>query len=161
MWSIDGGARPIASLKELPMSKAARICVIDDDVLLLGATALCLRDAGYEVLTAPGAAAGLDAIERNGADAIVTDMNMPGTSGAQLIAEVRSKWPDMPIIAMSGSWTADGTSMLAAAQALGADALLPKPFRAAELGDMLNRMLTSKGDRDPHWSAVRSDGLLP
>jgi DNA-binding response OmpR family regulator len=126
------------------MSRRARICVIDDEVLLLGATALCLRDAGYEVLTAPGAAAGLDAIERTGVDAIVTDMNMPGTSGAQLIAEVRAKWPDMPIIAMSGSQLADGTSMLDAARALGADALLPKPFRAAELGAMLNHMLALK-----------------
>jgi DNA-binding NtrC family response regulator len=126
------------------MSKSARICVIDDEVILLRATAVCLREAGYEVVTAPGAAAGLDAIDRTSVDAIVTDMNMPGTSGAQLIAEVRTKWPDMPIIAMSGSHAVDGTSVLAAAHALGATALLPKPFRASDLGDMLNRVLALK-----------------
>jgi CheY-like chemotaxis protein len=126
-----------------------RICLIDDDVIVLDATALGLRDAGYAVQTAPGAAAGLDLIQRCGADAIITDMNMPGTSGAQLIAQVRASWPEMPIIAISGSNTADGQSMLDAARALGADALLPKPFRVAQLKDVLDRVLAAKRDAQP------------
>ena len=121
-----------------------RICLIDDDVIVLDATALGLRDAGYAVLTAPGAAAGLDLIQRGGADVIVTDMNMPGTSGAQLIAEARASWPDIPIVAMSGSITADGESMLDAARALGANALLTKPFRLAQLKEVLDQVLASK-----------------
>jgi CheY-like chemotaxis protein len=128
-----------------------RICLIDDDVILLDATALGLREAGYAVLTAPGAAAGLDLVQRGGADIIVTDINMPGTSGGELIAQARASWPDLPIIAISGSNTADGESMLDAARALGADALLSKPFRIAQLKDMLNRVLTEKqgARRDP------------
>ena len=121
-----------------------RICLIDDDVIVLDATALGLRDAGYAVLTAPGAAAGLDLIQRGGADVIVTDMNMPGTSGAQLIAQARASWPDIPIVAMSGSITADGESMLDAARALGANALLTKPFRLAQLKEVLDQVLASK-----------------
>jgi DNA-binding response OmpR family regulator len=121
-----------------------RICLIDDDVMVLEAMAIGLRDAGYAVLTAPGAAAGLDLIQRGGADIIVTDMNMPGTSGAQLIAQARASWPDMPIIAMSGSISADGASMLDAAAALGADALLPKPFRIADLKGVLDRVLAAR-----------------
>jgi DNA-binding response OmpR family regulator len=126
------------------MSERTRICVIDDDVFILDAVTSALRDAGYEVLTAPGAAAGLDIVVRTGADAIVTDMNMPGTSGAQLIAEARARWPDMPIVAISGSINAEGESMLDAAHALGADALLPKPFRAAELTIVLGRVLSQR-----------------
>jgi DNA-binding response OmpR family regulator len=121
-----------------------RICLIDDDVMVLDATAVGLRDAGYLVLTAPGAAAGLDLIQRTGADAIITDMNMPGTSGAQLIAEARASWPTMPIIAISGSVTADGGSMLDEARALGADALLSKPFRIAHLKTVLDQLLAPK-----------------
>jgi CheY-like chemotaxis protein len=121
-----------------------RICLIDDDVIVLDATALGLRDAGYAVMTAPGAAAGLDLIQRGGADAIVTDMNMPRTSGAQLIAEARASWPAIPIIAMSGSITAEGESMLDAARALGADALLQKPFRVAQLKEILDQVLADK-----------------
>jgi DNA-binding response OmpR family regulator len=126
-----------------------RICLIDDDVMVLDAMAVGLRDAGYAVLTAPGAVAGLDLIQRGGADAIVTDMNMPGTSGAQLIAEARSSWPDMPIIAMSGSVTEEGASMLDIAKRLGADALLPKPFRVAQLKAVLDRVLAAKHKNAP------------
>ena len=123
------------------MSGPARICVIDDEVAVLDATALGLREAGYDVLTAPGAAAGLDLIARGGFDAIVTDMNMPGTSGAQLIVEARARWADMPIVAISGSIDAAGESMLDTALALGADALLPKPFRAAEIKRVIEGVL--------------------
>jgi CheY-like chemotaxis protein len=128
-----------------------RICLIDDDVLALDAMANGLREAGYAVLTAPGAAAGLDLVQRGGADAIVTDMNMPGTSGAQLIAEARASWPHMPIVAISGSSLADGESMLDAARALGADALLPKPFRISQLREVLDGILAAKhaSQRDP------------
>lgn len=37
----------------------SRVCLVDDDILVRDALALGLQDAGYEVLTAPGAAAGL------------------------------------------------------------------------------------------------------
>jgi CheY-like chemotaxis protein len=126
------------------MNERVRICVIDDDVVVLDAMAVGLADAGYTVLTAPGAVAGLDLIARAGADVIVTDMNMPGTSGAQFIAEARAQWPDTPIIAMSGSLTAEGGSMLDLARALGADALLPKPFRAGVLVTELERLLADR-----------------
>jgi CheY-like chemotaxis protein len=126
------------------MSERTRICVIDDDVVVLDAMAIGLTDAGYDVATAPGAVAGLDLIARTGADVIVTDMNMPGTSGAQLIAEARAHWPEIPIIAMSGSLTAEGGSMLDMARALGADVLLPKPFRAAVLKVELERLLAGR-----------------
>jgi CheY-like chemotaxis protein len=136
------------------MSKAARICVIDDEVVVLDATASGLREAGYDVLTAPGAAAGLDMIDRAEIDAIVTDMNMPGTSGAQLIAEARARWPNLPIIAISGSHTAEGESMLDSARALGADALVPKPFRAAVLRDVLASVLAQR-QNEPLLAAAR------
>lgn len=121
-----------------------RICLIDDDVMVLDATANGLREAGYAVLTAPGAAAGLDLIQRAGADVIITDMDMPGTTGAQLIAEARASWPHLPIIAISGSLTGEGGSMLDEARALGADALLPKPFRVAHLKTVLDQVLAPK-----------------
>ena len=125
-----------------------RICIIDDDVALLEAAAAGLREAGYAVMAAPGAAAGLDLVMRAGADAIITDMNMPGTSGAQLIAEARASWPHMPIVAVSGSQTAEGESMLDMARDLGADALVSKPFRLAELKRVLDDVVARKQVRE-------------
>jgi len=60
------------------MTAKIRVCLIDDDVVVLEASAPALRDLGYVVMAAPGAAAGLDIAERESVDAIVTDLNMPG-----------------------------------------------------------------------------------
>lgn len=122
------------------MSRKFRICLIDDDVILLGALASGLREAGYIVFTAPGAAAGLDVVTREGADVIVTDMRMPGTSGSELIQQARSNWPGMIIIAMSGLGSIDGAPVVDLALARGASAFIHKPLRVAELIHVLNEL---------------------
>ena len=115
------------------MTKRARLCLIDDDTFVRDAMALGLGDAGFEVITAPGAAAGLDVLDREHIDVVITDMNMPGTGGAQFIPEARARWPQMPIVAISGAAVIDGRNTADVARALGADATLIKPFRAREL----------------------------
>jgi DNA-binding response OmpR family regulator len=122
----------------------ARVCLIDDDIYVRDAMALGLSDAGFEVVTAPGVAAGLDLITREGADAIVTDMHMPGTDGESLIAEARRRWPHIPIVCITGSISFGGEDIEDVARRLGANALIIKPFRAAELAATLTRLLAEK-----------------
>jgi DNA-binding response OmpR family regulator len=129
------------------MSAAAQICLIDDDVFVRDALALGLTDAGFKVLTAPGAAAGYDLTARENIDALVTDLNMPGTNGAQLIAQVRARWPELPIVAISGATVINGLSAPDVARARGADAVLIKPFRARELAALLRRLLAARQTR--------------
>lgn len=126
------------------MPTRARICLIDDDIFVRDAMALGLGDAGFDVITAPGAAAGFDIASREAIDAIITDMNMPGTGGAQFIPEARSRWPDIPIIAISGAPVIDGRNTADVARDLGADATLIKPFRARELAALIDRVLESR-----------------
>lgn len=123
------------------MTKRARLCLIDDDMFVRDAMALGLGDAGFEVITAPGAAAGLDVLDREHIDVVITDMNMPGTGGAQFIPEARARWPQMPIVAISGAAIIDGRNTADIARALGADATLIKPFRARELAALIERVL--------------------
>jgi len=123
------------------MSAHARVCLVDDDIFVRDALALGLSDAGYEVLTAPGAAAGFDIVRREKIDAIVTDMNMPGTDGAQFICELRAQWPVLPIVAISGAATIGGRSTPEIAAELGANQTLIKPFRARALADVLQSVL--------------------
>lgn len=115
----------------------ARLCLIDDDIFILEALALELKRHNYEVRVAPGAAAGLDVVRREGVDAVVTDINMPGTNGMTLITQIRSAWPTLPIIAMSGSYDADGKSLSEAAVEIGANCAISKPFRASQLLPLL------------------------
>lgn len=125
------------------MAKRARILLIDDDIFVRDAMALGLDDAGFDVVTAPGAAAGFDIASRELVHAIVTDMNMPGASGAELISEARSRWPDMPIIAISGAATINGRNTSDIARDLGAQATLIKPFRAKQLAALIDEALAA------------------
>jgi DNA-binding response OmpR family regulator len=123
-------------------SRMPKVCLIDDDLFVRDALSLGLSDAGFEVVTAPGAAAGLDIVLRGGIDAIVTDMNMPGVNGSQLISDVRARWADLPLVAMTGASTIDGRPAEEVARKLGADVCMIKPFRAAQLAATLNALLT-------------------
>ncbi len=126
------------------MSQRARICLIDDDIFVRDALGLGLSDAGFDVLTAPGAAAGYDIVAREHVDAVVTDMNMPGTGGAELIAELRARWPLLPIVAITGGPTVGGRDIEVAARELGANAALAKPFRAQALAEVLERLVAAR-----------------
>jgi DNA-binding response OmpR family regulator len=119
----------------------SRICLIDDDIYVRDAMALGLSDLGFEVLTAPGAAAGFDLVQREGVDAIVTDIHMPGSDGTQLIQQARERWPTLPIVAITGSTDFGADSVEAVAKRLGADEVMRKPFRAGELAQTLRRLL--------------------
>ena len=127
------------------MNARVRICLIDDDIFVRDAMALGLSDAGYDVVTAPGAAAGFDIASRETIlQAIVTDMNMPGTGGAQFIPEARVRWPHLPIVAISGAAIIDGRDTAEVACELGADAALIKPFRARELAAVIERAIAAR-----------------
>ncbi len=119
------------------------ICLIDDDIYVRDALALGLKDAGYQVNTAPGAVAGLDLIRRGAVDAIITDMNMPGTGGAALISQARAAWPNMPIIAITGVREVEGRDVVEIAYERGASAVLAKPFRILEMVALLGRLLNA------------------
>ena len=123
----------------------ARICLVDDDIFVRDALALGLNDAGFDVVSAPGAAAGFDLAERENVDAIVTDMYMPGTGGAQFIPQLRERWPAIPIVAISGAGVIDGKPTEQAARELGANAAMVKPFRARELANLLSTLLAQRG----------------
>ena len=126
--------------------RSTRICLIDDDIYVRDALALGLKDAGYDVSTAPGAVAGLDLLMHAGADAIITDMSMPGTGGATLISQARAAWPQMPIIAISGANQIEGRDTAEVARQCGASAVLAKPFRVLEMVALLDRLMSSGMD---------------
>src|SRR3989441_3678614 len=82
----------------------ARVLIVDDDPALLQALpqGLQLRMAGVTVETADSAAVALDRIAARDYDAIVTDIKMPGMDGLTLLAEIRARQPDTPILIITG-----------------------------------------------------------
>jgi CheY-like chemotaxis protein len=77
------------------------LCIDDDDTGLL-IRKMMLEAEGYKVLSARGGQEGLDALASSRVDAIILDYQMPSMNGAEVARSIRQKWPDLPIVMLSG-----------------------------------------------------------
>ena len=128
----------------------AAILLGDDDPEVRFALGMLLREAGNEVLEADGCKEILDSAAGRRPDLVVTDVNMPGMGGPELIEQLRRIRPGVPIIAMTGGGMHQ-TPELAAILAgnAGADRVLQKPFGNDELLAEVSTLLSDTGDSDP------------
>jgi len=123
----------------LKRAKMAHLLVIDDDAAVRQTMRRMLLDAGHSVVEADDGTTGLAQLTQSPIDIVLTDIFMPGTEGVETIQQIRRLRPSMKIIAMSGSYSSE--AYLSAAAKLGAQAILKKPFRTAELRDTINQVL--------------------
>ncbi len=105
------------------------ILLVDDDTLLLQFLAEVLNHAGYDTVTAAGAAEAIRQIEAREPDLALLDINMPGMSGLELARHLHEH---TSVAFMFLSANADGESARQAAQ-FGAVGFLLKPIDAARL----------------------------
>ena len=115
------------------MTTTADILIIEDDAIMREALAEWLEAAGYGVQKAADGSAGLAALRLAAPALVVTDIRMPGTSGAMVIAELKQRYPEIPVIAISGLFNSGHGMDADAAIALGAARALAKPFKRGEL----------------------------
>ncbi len=121
----------------------ALILVIDDEPEMRRLLRRILVGAGHRVIEAENGASGLRHLERERPDLVITDILMPDKDGIETIQEIRSAQAGMRIIAMTGGGRYQGFEYLDIAKALGADALLSKPFRSAELLDAVAQLVSA------------------
>jgi len=110
---------------------ARRILVIDDSAEMRDTMGLMLKSAGYEVDLAANGIQGAKLQQDSPADLIITDLLMPGKAGLETIIEFRRDFPQVPVIAMSG--TPRSGFYLMMADRLGAAKTIEKPFQPKEL----------------------------
>jgi CheY-like chemotaxis protein len=118
------------------------ILVIDDSSTVRQFVRAAL--AGHAVIEAGDGQAGLALFYRQNPDLVITDMIMPIKEGIETIREIRQSGRETKIIAMSGTSEKAERLYLAAAQKLGADAVLKKPFESIELQQIVARLLMSE-----------------
>jgi CheY-like chemotaxis protein len=86
---------------KLSESKALILCV-DDEPNSLVLRKLVLQKAGYDVVTANSAMLALDVLTSRRVDLVLSDQLMPGLTGTELARQIKSKWPSLPVILISG-----------------------------------------------------------
>ena len=112
------------------------VLVIDDEAGILETLRILLKNEGFTPLTALGGKAGLDALESGTPDIVLSDIRMPTVSGIEVLAAVRARDPQLPVVLMTAQ-----ASMQSAIQAVneGAFYYIQKPFRNDELVAILRR----------------------
>jgi len=127
----------------------ACILVVDDEVDVGEAIQRVLEQAGFVVTVTSGVAQGLKVLETGVPDVVVTDMIMPKVNGLEFIKVLRSRFPKVRIVAISGggnpiAYKPDAVAThayLAAARAAGAEEILTKPFDMDDLLAAVRRQL--------------------
>ena len=109
---------------------AHRILLVEDDSTILQFSVLMLVRAGYQVSAVEGTQAAWEALQSRTYDLLVTDNQMPGMSGLELVSKLRSAQIALPVILASGGI---GAEELAQNQRLQPALALPKPFTADQL----------------------------
>src|SRR5664279_2444131 len=106
----------------------AKILVIDDEPSILLMIKKMLEKAGHEVEMALNGKEGMQIFENNKADLLITDIIMPEKEGLETIVEMRKKYPDLKIIAISGGGRISADGYLPGAKLLGANMVFQKPL---------------------------------
>jgi len=124
--------------------EGGEIWLVEDEAPLRRLARLVLGRAGYAVRDFEDAASTLTAAES--ADrppvAVLTDVAMPGMDGLELAGQLRGRWPQLPIVVMSGY----AEKLAGGALLQGGFGFLQKPFGTGELLEALQRALTRQGD---------------
>ena len=123
----------------------AKILVIDDDAAMRKVVRRTLADARHEIIEAADGIEGFKSFRAETPAIVVTDIIMPEQEGIATIREMRAIRSDVVIIAMSGGGAGPGDLYLDIAKVFGADAVLPKPFRPAELLALVERLTNRPG----------------
>src|SRR5262249_23765401 len=143
------GSKSVASIFHPPARPV--ILIVDDDDGVREALHLILDDS-YAVLDVADGRTALGMIREHGVDLVLLDILMPDIDGIEILQEIRSFEPRLPVIMM----TAVRTVLTAvAAMKLGAADYITKPFAEANLLAAIQSALEQRGSRPPLPTVLR------
>ena len=117
------------------------VLVVEDDAVLREALVDTLRAADLQALSAPDAPSALQLLQSEEIALVISDVQMPGPNGYQLLSSIKRMRPDLPVVLM----TAYGTvAQAVAAMREGATDYIVKPFDAQALIDLARRQLAQR-----------------
>lgn len=115
--------------------------VVDDNELLRKSVVQYLTKRGCEVLDAPSGELAISIISTVCVDIVLTDLKMPKMDGIDLLRSIKSSWPHIIVILMTGYGTVESA---VEAMRIGASNYITKPFSFRDLFEVINIELSSQ-----------------
>jgi two-component system, chemotaxis family, chemotaxis protein CheY len=133
-----------ASAEDQGVNKAMKFLVVDDYSTMRRVVKNLLQDLGYaNIFEADDGLSALPQLQQGDFDFLITDWNMPGMHGLDLLKAVRAhaKLARLPVLMLTAEAKHE---KIAAAAAAGVDGYVIKPFTAVTLKEKIDRILESR-----------------
>jgi len=132
-------------------SEAPRsILIVDDQAAVRSFAREALEPAGYQIVEAANGVEALARLAEATYDLLISDLYLPGEGGGDLVKTAKAQYPGLKVIVMSGAFE---HVKVEPANALGANALLPKPITPENLVETVRRVLEETGAKKNPASA--------
>jgi CheY-like chemotaxis protein len=125
------------------------VLLVDDDHPFREMMGHALSLAGFCVRSAGTGSDALQILRDEPVDAVILDIIMPEMDGIEVLRLMRKQRASLPVVVMSGGGRLTAKCYLPMAQRLGATAVLEKPFRPADLVQMLKKLLNLEATEAP------------
>jgi len=119
-----------------------RILVVEEETSVRTLIATHLRKAGFEVVEGHDAMEGVKTLAEE-FDLVISDLRLPGLPGHNLVSTVKARWPETPVVVITGFRDAQ---LAAEALNAGADRYLFKPFGMSELEAHMRELLEGRAE---------------
>jgi two-component system nitrogen regulation response regulator NtrX len=139
------------------MEKEKRILVVENNDTLRGLLKITLESCRYVVETAHDGLSGLQKLEEDSYDLLITDKQMPRMDGLELIDEICKIKIDIKILLISGGFTRE---ILKHAKARGVMECLSKPFSFKEMIKSVRKVLKEDNVSGTNYTIDKHDYLL-
>jgi CheY-like chemotaxis protein len=131
----------------LSVRATARILLVEDDCFIRQLSAKVLCGAGYQVDTVESSQAAWESLQAGNYSLLITDNQMPGLTGLELVRKLRSAQLALPVIMASGGIEAEAFTQN---QSLQPAMALPKPFTGKQLLETVAEALRRAGQDPAH-----------
>lgn len=135
-----------------------QILVVDDERSMRDFLKILLTKEGHQVATAQNGQAGLEYLENNSCDLVITDIRMPGMDGLELLEAIKDNTPDLPVIMITAFASPND-----AVQAMkhGAFDYISKPFNVDEIKSVIESAIKKgSGESAPDFTEKSFPGII-
>ena len=126
---------------ETPL-RMANVLVVDDEENIRFVIREMLEHSAHRVMEAQTGSEALKTFEQEGVpDLVITDLVMPDKNGIDLILDLKKRYPEVKVLAMSGGGGNGKYDYIPIVELIGAGSVLRKPFNLSDMHSLVEELL--------------------